>query len=52
MTHEEDGTTILVGQMTDQAALFGLLDKVRDLGLLLISVNQIDLDPKKERKKE
>ena len=52
MTHEEDGTTTLVGQMTDQAALFGLLDKVRDLCLPLISVNQIDLDQKKERKNE
>ena len=28
MSHEEDGTTTLVGQMADQAALFGLLDKV------------------------
>lgn len=52
MTHEEDGTTTLVGRMADQAALFGLLDKVRDLSLPLISVNQVVFEPKKERKDE
>ena len=38
-THESDGTTILTGEIVDQAALHGLLKKVRDLGLPLISVN-------------
>ena len=38
-THESDGTTILTGEIVDQAALHGLLKKVRDLGLALISVN-------------
>lgn len=33
-----DGRTCLVGTVTDQAALFGLLGKVRDLGLMLVSV--------------
>ena len=33
--HESDGTTILSGQVVDQAALHGLLRKVRDLGLTL-----------------
>lgn len=37
-THESDGTTILSGPVVDQAALFGLLRKVRDLGLPLLSV--------------
>ncbi len=40
--HESDGTTILFGPVIDQAALHGLLRKVRDLGLPLISVIQVD----------
>jgi len=43
-THEEDGTTTLTGEIVDQSALHGLLKKVRDLGLPLISVNQDDPD--------
>jgi len=39
--HQEDGTTLLTGAVTDQAALHGLLMKVRDLGLTLLSVNQV-----------
>jgi hypothetical protein len=39
ITHEEDGTTVLAGPVADQAALHGLLIKVRDLGLPLVSVN-------------
>jgi hypothetical protein len=35
-----DGTTVLSGPVRDQAALHGLLLKVRDLGLTLISVNR------------
>lgn len=41
-THESDGTTILYGPVVDQAELHGLLRKVRDLGLPLISVIQVD----------
>ena len=41
-TQESDGTTILSGPVVDQAALYGLLRKVRDLGLPLLAVNQID----------
>ena len=41
-THESDGTTILAGPVVDQAALYGLLRKVRDLGLPLVSVIQVD----------
>ena len=44
-THEEDGTTTLRGEIVDQSALHGLLKKVRDLGLPLISVNQVGPDP-------
>ena len=38
LTHEDDGTTTLRGPVADQAALHGLLAKVRDLGATLISV--------------
>src|SRR5437773_6951801 len=41
-THASDGTTILAGPVVDQAALYGLLRKVRDLGLPLLSVVQVD----------
>ena len=43
-THASDGTTILAGPVVDQAGLYGLLRKVRDLGLPLVSV--ILIDPK------
>lgn len=42
ITLDEDGDTLLTGPVVDQAALHGLLKKVRDLGLRLISVNPID----------
>jgi hypothetical protein len=42
LTRESDGTTSLCGLVPDQAALHGLLAKVRDLGLTLISVEVID----------
>jgi hypothetical protein len=38
ITLEEDGNTLLTGPVIDQAALHGLLKKVRDLGLPLVSV--------------
>lgn len=41
MAHEEDGITVLTGPVTDQPALHGLLAKIRDLGLPLVSVNCI-----------
>jgi hypothetical protein len=44
LTHEADGTTILSGISADQAALHGLLQRIRDLGLPLISVNRIRPD--------
>jgi len=40
LTQESDGTTVLSGSVVDQAALHGLLGKVRDLGLPLIAVIQ------------
>jgi hypothetical protein len=42
LTPDSDGTTVLRGQVADQAALHGLLQKVRDLGLPLISVTYLE----------
>jgi hypothetical protein len=42
LTHESDGTTSLSGLVADQAQLHGLLMKIRDLGVTLISVAVID----------
>jgi hypothetical protein len=39
ITQEEDGTTVLTGPVADQPALHGLLVRIRDLGLPLLSVN-------------
>ena len=41
ITLEEDGDTLLTGPVVDQAALFGLLRKVRDLGMPLLSVIRV-----------
>lgn len=45
VTQEGDGTTVLHGPIVDQAALHGLLQKVRDLGLPLVSVTQVAPEP-------
>jgi hypothetical protein len=42
ITQEEDGVTLLSGSVIDQAALHGLLKKVRDLGMPLLSVNRVE----------
>lgn len=41
ITLEEDGNTLLSGPVADQSALHGLLKKVRDLGMPLVSINQV-----------
>jgi hypothetical protein len=43
--HEPDGTTLISSPALDQAALHGLLAKVRDLGLPLISVTRVSDSP-------
>ncbi len=42
ITREDNGDTLLTGAAIDQAALHGLLKKIRDLGLQLISINPIE----------
>jgi hypothetical protein len=44
LINEPDGTTLISGLVVDQAALHGLLQKVRDLGLPLVSVTSVDPD--------
>ena len=42
LSHDREGSTTLTGSVADGAALFGLLDRVRDMGLTLLSVNRIE----------
>jgi len=42
LAHEDDGTTSLTGAIADQAELHGLLTKIRDLGVTLISLTVVD----------
>jgi len=42
VTRTTSGETVLTGMLADQAALHGLLGKIRDLNLTLISVNQVE----------
>ncbi len=44
ITLEEDGDTLLTGPVIDQAALHGLIKKVRDLGMPLVSVNRVQFN--------
>lgn len=41
VTNLENGECLLSGYVPDQAALFGILIRIRDLGLILVSVNRI-----------
>ncbi|MFQ5857464.1 MAG: hypothetical protein ACE5LU_17800 [Anaerolineae bacterium] len=52
ITHEEDGITVLTGPVADQPALHGLLVKIRDLGLPLVSVNQAIINENEEGKSD
>ena len=45
MRHHPDGETILTGQVADQAALYGLLLRIRDLGIPLLAVNDVKSIP-------
>ena len=41
LSHDDSGNTILSGEVVDQSALHGLLKCIRDMGLELISINQM-----------
>jgi len=41
ITHDGDGNTILAGPVIDQAALYGLINRLRDLGLTLLAVARL-----------
>jgi hypothetical protein len=45
ITLEDNGDTLLTGPVVDQAALHGLLKKVRDLGMPLVSVSPVEPGP-------
>ena len=38
ISHDAEGNTVLAGQLSDQAALYGLINRLRDLGLTLLAV--------------
>ena len=42
ITYDSDDNTVLRGPLLDQAALHGVLIKIRDLGVLLLSVNRVE----------
>jgi hypothetical protein len=44
LTTRSDGTTLIAGPVVDQAALHGLLHRLRDIGLPLVSVNHVEID--------
>lgn len=48
LTHTAEGNTVLTGPVPDQAALHGLLNKIRNLNLDLISVTQVESSSKDE----
>lgn len=52
ITLTEDGNTILRGTVQDQAALHGILNKVCNLGLKLISVNRVESSVIEETRRE
>lgn len=45
ISRRADGTTVLSGPLADQSALQGLLRRVADLGLALVSVNTVEPEP-------
>ena len=52
ITLEEGGETLITGALADEAALHGLLKKVRDLGMPLLSVNRVQSDLENSQDKQ
>ena len=52
IAHHDEGETMLSGQIRDQAALFGIIAKLRDMGLFLISVKYTAGESTQENIKE
>ncbi|WP_426562012.1 hypothetical protein ACPPVT_16210 [Angustibacter sp. McL0619] len=50
LTQEDDGTTVIQGTVVDQSALHGLLRKLSDIGVPLLSVTPIPSDPAQTRR--
>jgi len=48
VTHTDRDETVLTGLVVDQSALYGLLAKLRDLGLSLLSVSILEMDDESE----
>lgn len=48
LQHTPDGHTLLIGSVCDQAALYGAVERCRDLGLTLISINSLENQPDQE----
>ena len=49
LTQESEGSTLIAGPVVDQAALHGLLRRVRDLGLPLVSVLKVEPHPREKQ---
>jgi hypothetical protein len=52
LTHTEEGETVLTGWVKDQTALYGLIAKLRDLGVILISINIEETDTPDNQKQQ
>ena len=48
LTRESDGTTTLTGPLADQAALHGLLSRIRDLNVTIVSVRRVGANSKRQ----
>lgn len=52
LSYQDKDTTLLAGPLPDQAALYGLLERMRDLNLTLISVNSVGPSTQVSEKEE
>jgi hypothetical protein len=50
ITREENGDTLLSGPSLDQATLYGVLRKMRDLGMTIVSVNQVQIQETRQNR--